>query len=419
MKVFKFGGASVRNAEAVRNLGAILKAHKTEKLVVVISAMGKMTNALEGLLQSKMEADGEAEKRLTEIAAYHHQIAEQLFPQTHAVHGELNDILAELKDLALQEGIHHRDKEYDRLVCYGELLSTRIIHHFLLQEGLDNLWLDARKVIKTDDTHRAAKVDLVQSEYLINSVFSELEKGQILLTQGFIGSNDRSVPTTLGREGSDFTAAIFGYALDAEEVVTWKDVAGLFNADPKQFQQARKIEHISYRETIELSYYGAKIIHPNTIKPLQNKSIPLKIQSFVNPDDKGSVINRDTEHDGLVESYIVKSDQVLISMLSRDYEFITENSLSFIFAKFAAYNLKINLMQNSAITFTACVDRDEDKIASLILELRSNYHIRYNEGVKLLTIRHFNDQIIEQLTRKQEILVEQRNRTTVQFVTRP
>lgn len=420
MKVFKFGGASVRDANAVRNLAKILRNSLHEDLVVVVSAMDKITNALEDLLYSKMQQEADVKEKADHIAGFHKQIIRDLFPSDHTVHQDVDKLLMELKELAFREPDYHYDREYDQLVSYGEILSTRIIYEYLLQENISCIWLDARNVIKTDSSWRAARVDLVQSEYLISSLWHPQEnKPQLILTQGFIGSDDRKRTTTLGREGSDFTAAVFGYALTAEEVVTWKDVPGLFNADPKLFEKARQIEHISFRETIELSYYGAKIIHPNTIKPLQNKSIPLKVKSFVNPEDKGSVINQDTSHDGIVESYIIKSDQVLISLLSRDYEFITENSLSFIFAKFASYNMKINLMQNSAITFTACVDRNDEKIASLILDLRSQYHIRYNEDLELLTIRHFNESIIEQLTKGKEILVEQRNRTTVQFVMKP
>lgn len=417
MKVFKFGGASVRNADAVSNLEDIIKSYREQDLVIVISAMDKITNALESLLSSKMEQDEKIHSRFNNIAEFHRDVIRELFPEDHIAFQKIEELLQELKDLALQEPQYSFDKEYDRLVPYGELLSTNIIHYFLTYQGMENTWLDARRVIKTDDNYRSAHVDLVQSDYLINSLFSNGEKKHsFLLTQGFIGSDDHGQSTTLGREGSDFTAAIFASSLNAEEVITWKDVPGLFNADPRLFENARKIEHISFRETIELSYYGAKIIHPNTIKPLYNKSIPLKIKSFVDPDHKGSVINQDTQDDGLMESYIVKSDQVLISMLSTDFEFITENSLAYIFAKFASYNLKINLMQNSAITFTACVDHDDDKIASLILDLRDNFHIRYNENLELLTIRHFNDQIINELTAGREILVEQRNRSTVQFV---
>ncbi|MCF8331289.1 MAG: aspartate kinase [Bacteroidales bacterium] len=420
MKVFKFGGASVKDSYAVRNLAKILNNYKDEDIVVVISAMDKITNALEDLLDSKMLKHENVEKKADQITAFHQEIINDLFPSDHPIHKEIGGLLSDLRTLASRKPDFHYDREYDQLVSFGEILSTRIIHEYLLQENITSTWLDARNVIKTDNTWRAARVDMMQSEYLISSVWeSKGNRRQQLITQGFIGSDDRKRTTTLGREGSDFTAAVFAYALQAEEVVTWKDVPGLFNADPKRFERARQIKHISFRETIELSYYGAKIIHPNTIKPLQNKNIPLKVKSFLNPEDEGSVINHDTSYDGNMESYIIKSNQVLISMLSRDYEFITENSLSFIFAKFASYNMKINLMQNSAITFTACVDRDDEKIASLILDLRDRYHIRYNEELELLTIRNFNENIIGQLTKNKEILVEQRSRTTVQFVMKP
>ncbi|MFO8053934.1 MAG: aspartate kinase [Bacteroidales bacterium] len=418
MKVFKFGGASVRNAEAVKNLSHILKQAAEPQLVVVVSAMDKITNALEQLLQSKMQEDGKTGTQFDAIASFHTEIANTLFPEEHKARGEIRSLLEALRSLALEAPAYTYNREYDRLVCYGEMLSSRIIHHFLTLEGINNTWLNAQNVIKTDSTFRAARVDMLQSEFLICSALQsgEMENHQLCLTQGFIGSDPEGNPTTIGREGSDYSAAIFAHALDAKEVVTWKDVPGLFNADPKLFRNASYIKHISFRETIELAYYGAKIIHPNTIKPLQNKNIPLKLKSFVNPRAEGSVINQDTSSDGQVESYIKKSKQVLISLLSKEYEFITESALSYIFAKFASFGLKINLMQNSAITFTACVDHDEDKIASLILELREAYHIRFNENVQLLTIRHYNQHIINTLVKEKEILVEQRNRTTVQYV---
>ncbi|MFO8087346.1 MAG: aspartate kinase [Bacteroidales bacterium] len=420
MKVFKFGGASVQNAEAVRNLKEILRQEQEKELVVVVSAMDKITNALEALLAAKMNDSADVNVHLEKILHFHRAIAKELFAASHPFFQELDDLFSELRALAGEPPRYDYDREYDRLVCYGELLSSKIIHSYLQQEAVDSTWLDARQVIKTDRVYRAARVDLPQTSYLIQSVWkTDGAATKLLLSQGFIGSDDRNQPTTLGREGSDFTAAIFAYALDAEEVVTWKDVPGLFNADPNVFEHAERLEQISFRETIELSYYGAKIIHPNTIKPLQNKGIPLKVKSFLKPKDAGSVIDQDTTMDGQIPSYIIKSDQVLISMLSVDYAFITENSLSFIFAKFASYNLKINLMQNSAITFTACVDRNEEKIASLILDLKDRYSIRYNEELELLTIRHFNEDIICQLTQNKDILVEQRSRTTVQFVMKP
>lgn len=419
MKVYKFGGASVKDAAAVRNMEKLLRESGESNLMIVVSAMGKITNAMEDLLRSKMDQDGLAQQKLSRISGFHRQVAQELFPVHHEVFEGLNDLIQKMQELALSEPYDYYDKEYDKLVSMGELLSSHLVHHYLKESGIANTLLNARNFIRTDDRHRAARVDLAQTEHLIRTLIGDksgISEDRIYLTQGFIGADDRKNPTTLGREGSDFTAALFAYALDGREVVTWKDVPGFFNADPKAFEQARCLNHISFREAIELAYYGAKIIHPNTIKPLQNKSIPLQVRSFIQPENTGSTVDNDTSDDGQMESYIVKEDQVLISMRSKEYEFITENSLSIIFGKFAAYNLKINLMQNSAITFTACVDRDEDKIASLIIDLRDDYYIRYNENVELLTIRHFNDEIINNLTSKKDILVEQRSRSTVQFI---
>lgn len=422
MKVFKFGGASIKSAEAVKNLVSLLNREDDRQMIMVVSAMGKTTNALEDLLESKMQQDGKVAEKLKEIVDFHRNIAGKLFPEGHKAFDELKKEISSLEEIAMAAPRDGYDREYDRLVSRGELLSGCIIHHYLQESGISNTLMDARMLIKTDDNHRAARVDLRQTQHMVASLFAGNNeegndgKSRIILTQGFIGSDDRKNPTTLGREGSDYTAAIFAYTLDAENVVTWKDVPGFFNADPKAFEKARRLQHISFHETIELAYYGAKIIHPYTIKPLQNKSIPLYVRSFLEPAGKGTVVDSDASDDGQMEFYIIKDKQVLISLLSRDYEFIMENSLAFIFGKFAAYGIKINLMQNSAITFSACVERNEEQIASLILDLQDHYDIRYNENVQLLTIRHFNDRIIENLTAGREILVEQRSRSTVQFV---
>lgn len=416
MKVFKFGGASVRNGKAVKNLFAILQAEADKPLIVIVSAMGKTTNALETLLADKISGSNNVRKQIETIASNHKKITTDLFPVSHPAHKEVSTILSNLETIALEEVKFSYDREYDRLVCFGEHLSSTIIHHYLLYSGLDNVLVDAQKLIKTDSRYRHAQVDMEQAGFLIRSLVNSTPSGRLIISQGFIGSDDHGYPTTLGREGSDYTAAIFAHALNASEVVTWKDVEGIYNADPNVFPEASPIPHVSFRETIELAYYGAKIIHPKTIKPLQNKNIPLKVKSFINPEATGSIINRDTTNDGQSGSYIVKPRQVLISLLSKDYDFINESRLSWLIAKFAAYGIKVNLMQNSAITFTACVDHNEEKIATLILELEDSFFIRYNEGVHLLTIRHYSEDLMQKLTCGKSVLAEQRNRTTVQYV---
>ncbi len=416
MRVFKFGGASVRNAQAVKNLFKILEAGGSNPLIVIVSAMGKTTNALEELLAAKISGDGKILEKLQAISSTHLEITSHLFPQSHPAHKQVNALLNNLKALALEKVIFPYDREYDRLVCFGEHLSSIIIHHYLLFCGMDNVLADAHQLIKTDDRYRRARVDTEQTGFLIRSMVKTTPPQSLILSQGFIGSTDQGYPTTLGREGSDYTAALFAHALDAQEVVTWKDVEGIYNADPNVFPNACPIPHVSFRETIELAYYGAKIIHPKTIKPLQNKDIPLKVKSFLNPKATGSIINRDTSQDGQSGSYIIKPHQVLVSLLSKDYDFINEHRLSWLISKFAAYGIRVNLMQNSAITFTACVDHNEEKIATLILELEDSFYIRYNEGVHLLTIRHYSEDLIRELTRSKSILAEQRNRTTVQYV---
>lgn len=422
MRVFKFGGASVKNAAAVRNVAEILKQYPDGNLVMVLSAMGKTTNGLEKVLKSYFFDDGKINIHLNEIKAYHFTLTEELFPhKDHPVYSALHVLFASLESYLSKPHNNNFDFEYDQIVSYGEMFSTCIMHHYLTEAGIPNTLFDVRQLIKTDNTYREGKIDWVttqrQIKENIGSLFNKYSQ-QLALTQGFIGSTSDGLTTTLGREGSDFTAAILAYSLDATEMVIWKDVSGLLNADPKYFDNPIKIDAISFREAIELSYYGATIIHPKTIKPLQNKHIMLRIKSFIDPTAKGTIINEDFSDDNLIPSFIFKVDQILISILSKDFSFIAERNLEHIFGIFAAYGLRIHMMQNSAISFSVCVDNDSIKIPHVMEELKKDYRIRYNENVELVTIRHYDKSTIDRVLINKKVFMEQRSRVTLQMVIR-
>lgn len=426
LKVFKFGGASVKDADSVRNVSKIVENHASEKLVVIVSAMGKTTNALEKVLQAWYENDERLSVFIEDIISYHQEIVSALFPdKSHPARFKTDLLFGELEGHLFTPPSLNYDFDYDQVVSFGELISTTIISEFLENEGFNCQWFDVRDMIRTDSNWREGKVDWETSERLIREkagAFLENEgtKPKIVLTQGFLGSTPEGFTTTLGREGSDYSAAIFAYSLDAEEMVIWKDVPGLLNADPKYFSITEKLASISYREAIELSYYGATIIHPKTIKPLQNKDIPLRIKSFVHPEEEGSIIHQDTASDNLIPSFIFKVDQVLISIIPKDFSFIDELSLSEILAVFAGNSIHISLMQNSAISFSVCVDNNERKLSQLFDELGKNYKIRYNKGLELITIRHYDQATIDRVMEDgKSILLEMKSRLTAQFVVRP
>jgi aspartate kinase len=426
LKVFKFGGASVKDADSVRNVAAILRNHAPEKLLVIVSAMGKTTNALEKALHAWYENDERLSAFIEDTITYHQEIINALFPdKSHPAHFKTNLLFGELEGHLFTPPSLNYDFDYDQVVSFGELISTTIISEFLESEGFNSQWFDVRDMIRTDGNWREGKVDWETSEKLIREkagafLKNPSKKPAIVLTQGFLGSTAEGFTTTLGREGSDYSAAIFAYALDAEEMVIWKDVPGLLNADPKYFSVTEKLASISYREAIELSYYGATIIHPKTIKPLQNKDIPLRIKSFVHPEEEGSIIHQDTTSDNLIPSFIFKVDQVLISIIPKDFSFIDELSLSEILAVFARNSIHISLMQNSAISFSVCVDNNERKLSQLFDELGKNYKIRYNKGLELITIRHYDQATIDRVMEDgKSILLEMKSRLTAQFVVRP
>lgn len=421
MKVFKFGGASVKNSLAVRNVASVLNLYKGEEIVVVVSAMDKTTNALEKLVKLYFYGEGDAFAELEKIKHFHYKIMEELFPgKNHPVYDDVNNSFVEIEWLIEDAPTGDYDFTYDQVVSIGELVSSKILSAYLKDAGIKNQWLDVRDIIKTNNSYRDAKIDWENSNIAKNN--SPLQRrgvrGEVFITQGFIGTTSENYTTTLGREGSDYSAAILAYLLDAKSVTIWKDVPGFLNADPKWFETTVKLRNISYFEAIELSYYGATIIHPKTIQPLHSKNIPLFVKSFVLPEEEGTIINENTASDSLVPSFIFKMNQVLISILPKDYSFIVEGNLSDIFASFATHRVKINLMQNSAISFSVCVDFEDKKTPALIDELKKTYKVLFNENLELVTIRHYDQPTIERVTSGKEILVEQKSRQTARMVMR-
>lgn len=416
MQVFKFGGASVKDAESVKNVAKVISLFPEQKIAIVISAMGKTTNALERLAKAYFYKSENPEIILQDIKSNHLSICNDLFSSTHhQIYTDLENAFVELYWAIEDEPTGSFDFEYDQIVSMGEILSTKIVSAFLNEIHIQNKWVDARGVIQTDNSYREGKVDFELTERLINTQLkAEFEKSNLVITQGFIGGTSENFTTTLGREGSDYTASILAYCLNANDVTIWKDVPGVLNADPKWFSKTTKIKELSYQDAIELTYYGATVIHPKTIKPLQNKQIPLFVKSFINPKEEGTVI-KDGEKRLNVPSYIFKVNQILISIQPKDFSFIAEDNLSDIFQLFSQHKVKINLMQLSAISFSVCCD-DDEKITELISNLSKVFKVLYNKEVELMTVRYFNADTISNLTNNKIVLLEQRSRYTVQMV---
>lgn len=418
MRVFKFGGASVKDASAVKNVASILRRYSGEKIIGVISAMGKTTNALEQVVAGIFSQDGSANKALEQVRSFHFHILEELFDRNDPVIDEIHNLFVELEWAVEGEPELSYDQEYDQIVSVGELLSSKILHHYLKKEGISSSWIDARDIIRTDDTFREGKVDWnITEQNVKDKLLPKFSSSEILITQGFIGVTSDNFTTTLGREGSDYTSAILGFCANAEEVIIWKDVPGVLNADPKWFDETVLLEHISYLDAIELAFYGATVIHPKTIKPLQNKNIPLRVKSFIAPEKEGTLIADGFQYK-LVPSFIFKIDQVLVSISPKDFSFIVEENLSNIFSVFAEAGVKINLMQNSAVSFSICIDNRKDKFDSLIAELKKNFRVRYNTDLELITIRYYDDPTIARVMKGKEMILEQKSRNTIQLVVR-
>lgn len=417
MKVFKFGGASVRDAAAVRNVGEILGRFKGEQIAIVVSAMGKTTNALERVVSHFYQQDGQAFAALKEVKDLHYQILGELFEAGHPVFDAINDTFVEIEWIIEEEPQESYDYLYDQIVSVGEFLSTKVLAAYLNHIGLPTTWLDARDVILTDNTYREAQVQwettVRQAQQHIPSMLAQ----GFVLTQGFVGGTSENFTTTLGREGSDYTAAILSYCLDAQSMTVWKDVPGILTADPRLFKNVTQLDRLSYREAIEMTYYGAKVIHPKTIKPLQNKNIPLLVKSFIDPDGKGTMIS-DMIEQRYPPMVVVEKDQVLLHVSRRDFSFVDEESLSELFTLFKHYRVRVNLMQNSAISFSICVNNQPERIAPLLEALDAQYKVIKDEGLELITVRHYRADQLAELKRNKMVLLEERIPKTIQLVVR-
>lgn len=417
MKVFKFGGASVKNAEAVKNVGNVLQNYGGEEVLVVVSAMGKTTNSLELLAKAYYQQDSNKHELFKEVKRFHDEIvAGLLITKDSQTYADIENLFIEL-DCELENAPDNNfDKVYDQIVSYGEIFSSRILSAYLNESGIKNRWMDAQNFISTDNTYREGKVDWENTSLLISKKLKPIVKKQMVVTQGFIGRNKENFTVTLGREGSDYSAAIFAFGLDAEYVTIWKDVAGVMNADPKKYSDAIKIDAISYPSAIEMAYYGATVIHPKTIQPLQSKQIPLYVKSFLDPEANGTIVGVLKEVESLPPTIISKGNQTLLSISSKDFSFIVEDNLSTIFNVFAQLKVKINLMQNSAISFIVCLDNEPNKIEKLMEHLGSAYNLSKNEGLELLTISNYTNSSLEKILSGKNILIEQKTGNNLQVV---
>lgn len=419
MKVFKFGGASLESIERIHKVGAIVQSFPDEKLLIVISAMGKTTNELEKVAQSFFLRKREiAAQLLYNIEQQHVEVAAALLgTREHPLFQQLQQFFTEAEWTLGEKPMRTYDYYYDQLVSLGELLSTAIVSAWFNQAGIKNTWLDVRDIFRTDDNFRDANIDWAFTQRNITEkVLPLFNDTDIVIAQGFIGSTDQNESVTLGREGSDYSAAVFANMLDAESQTIWKDVEGLKNADPKLFPNTINIPEISYSEVIEMAYYGAQVIHPKTIKPLQNKQIPLYVKCFLNKDLPGTVIREEVDHTQLPPIIVLKKNQVLITVTSRDYAFITEDKISDIYDIFHDLKIKINLMQNAAISFSCCIDNNPEKIEQLIKTLHHDFKLAYNEGLELLTVRYFKNGLLEELSNGRTVLLEQKSLVTVQRI---
>ncbi len=415
MQVFKFGGASVKDADGVKNLTKIVQSHGTNQILVVISAMGKITNKLEELTKAYINGDQSCHELFEEIKAYHFSIVDALFEnKENPIFNEVANTFVEIEWLLEEEASDPADYLYDQIVSIGEMVSTKIVAAYLNQIGVFTIWVDARNYIQTDNNYKDANVNWEKTTLEIQKHLpSFLAKG-IVVTQGFVGGTSENFTSTLGREGSDYSAAIFTSCLNAEALTIWKDVPGVLNADPKWFDETEKIDQLSYHDAIELTYYGATVIHPKTIKPLQNKEIPLYVRSFIVPDAVGTKISN-VNLPLPVPSFIFKVNQVLISIFPKDFSFIIEENLSAIFSLFHTHKVKVNTMLNSAISFSVSVD-DSDKIDALIKDLSGTFKVKYNKGLELVTIRYYNQNTIDRVIVNKDVLLEVKSRHTCQIV---
>lgn len=413
MQVFKFGGASVKDADSVKNIATVLQKTGVTNTLIVISAMGKTTNALEKVIHVYFHDKPKIVEAVNESLTYHLDIITELFPQSHPIFETVHTVFKNLKGFLELNKSPNYDFVYDQVICFGELVSTKIVSAFLAENNIKNQWVDARELIKTNTNYRDAQVHW---ELTQKNIQNAIQKEGLTITQGFIASEENNFTTTLGREGSDYTGAIFAYCLNAESLTIWKDVPGVLNADPRVFKNTKLLKRISYNEAIEMAFYGASVIHPKTLQPLQRKEIPLYVKSFLTPDSPGTYIGKGIQLDPIVACYIVKKNQVLISLSSIDFSFIMEENISDIFNLLHVYKMKVTMMQNSAISFSVCVENKFNTLEPLLKKLRATYKVRWNEGVTLLTARHASPNEMNMLLHGRKVLLKQENRTVTQYV---
>jgi aspartate kinase len=418
LKVFKFGGASVKDAEAIKNVAGILQQYKNDSIAIVISAMGKTTNALEEVINAHAKKTGDAVEIYAKVKEAHYAVMRDLFDANDEVFTEVNDIFVEA-DWVLEEEPHEDyDYMYDQIVSVGELVSTRIVAAYLNKAGLPTTWFDARDIIACDNTFREGRIEWEKTIAQCNEIMTPiLEKTAFSMTQGFIGSTSENFTITLGREGSDYSAAIISFCMDAESMTIWKDVPGVLTADPRFFENVTKLDRLSYKEAIEMTYYGATVIHPKTIKPLQNKNIPLYVKSFLNPAGDGTLITNDVD-DHYPPIVMMERNQALLYISSKDYSFIAEHHLSHLFSLFDKHRIWVNMMRNTAISFMVCVPNQPERLKGFFKEVEKEFTVVKEDNVELATIRHYQERVIDEMKKGKIILLEERIRKTYQMVTK-
>ncbi len=419
LQVFKFGGASLKDAAGVKNVAHILQRFKNQPLVIIVSAMGKTTNALEAVINAHAKQTGEAHTLLEAIKQQHYDMMRELFEPNDEVFASVNDTFVEAEWVLDEPPAADFDYMYDQLVCVGELVSSKIVAAYLSRNGLKTNWLDARDVVATDNQFREGWVTWDKTKAAAQKLVSPmLAEGGFVLTQGFIGSTSENFTTTLGREGSDYSAAIFSHCLDAESMTIWKDVPGVLNADPRLFENTIKLDRLSYREAIEMTYYGAQVIHPKTIKPLQNKNIPLFVKSFLDPTAPGTEISGDAE-DIYPPIVVLEKNQCLLQISTRDFSFVAEHHLAALFERLAKQRIIVNSMQNTAISFTICVPDVADRIEKFSQEIAQEFTVKKQDGLELITVRHYTEEAVASLKKEKIVLFEERIRQTLQMVVKP
>lgn len=414
MKVFKFGGTSVKDAEGVKNVVQVLQKVGFRDVLLVISAMGKMTNAFEKLVDSYYYKKETLPFLIDEVRAYHYEIAKDLFEDMdHQVFFEIEELFSEMTNFMIKNRSKNYEYIYDQIVSIAEFISTKIVSSYFNKVGIENTWINVKEFIKTNNDFRDAKVDWKLTE---QNIRAKILPQKLYITQGFLASDNESKTTTLGREGSDYSAGIFAYCLGAESLTIWKDVEGVLNADPRYFEETQLLQQISYTEAIELAFYGASVIHPKTLQPLQKKEIPLYVKSFKEPQNKGTKVDRGRQIKPEIPCFIVKKDQILLSISSIDFSFIVERNISDIFDLLHKHKMKVNLIQNSAISFSVCMNDDFDKFENLFEELKVKFKIDFYKDVSLFTIRHFDENAIAKIEKNNTILLKQISKETAQIV---